>query len=323
MKTTKKSRLNLYDWFYKRDHKEDADDDRDAPRNFAFFFKLLFRNFSRVFTLNIYFALGGIGLWLLILLVSGIVGPHSSAPTSDLFAPLYGAAAFVEDPSPILNVLLSVHAQVTEIAVMTPLMITLIVIAVVLLALTFGPVTVGITYNMRNIVRGEPLFLWEDFWHAIKTNLRQSILLGIVDLAILAALVYGVVFYYLNLGGAQVFGTFFLFTLVLIVFYLMMRKYLYTMLVTFELSLFKLFKNALIVAILGLGRNIVSLVGCLFVIFLNWMLFSAFMPLGVIMPFMITIGLCIFIEVYIAWPKIHATMIAPYLDENGNYIEET
>ncbi|MBQ7365322.1 MAG: DUF624 domain-containing protein [Clostridia bacterium] len=323
MKTTKKSRLNLYDWFYKRDHKEDADDDRDAPRNFAFFFKLLFRNFSRVFTLNIYFALGGIGLWLLILLVSGIVGPHSSAPTSDLFAPLYGAAAFVEDPSPILNVLLSVHAQVTEIAVMTPLMITLIVIAVVLLALTFGPVTVGITYNMRNIVRGEPLFLWEDFWHAIKTNLRQSILLGIVDLAILAALVYGVVFYYLNLGGAQVFGTFFLFTLVLIVFYLMMRKYLYTMLVTFELSLFKLFKNALIFAILGLGRNIVSLVGCLFVIFLNWMLFSAFMPLGVIMPFMITIGLCIFIEVYIAWPKIHATMIAPYLDENGNYIEET
>ena len=321
MKKTKKNRLNLYDWFYKRDHKEDADDDRDAPRNFPFFFKLLFRNFSRIFTLNIYFALGSIGLWLLILLVSGIVGPHSSAPTSDLFAPLYGATMLVEDPSPALNVLLSVHAQVTEIAVMTPLMITLIVIAIAILALTFGPVTVGVTYNMRNIVRGDPLFLWEDFWHTIKVNLRQSIILGIIDLSVIALLIYGVVFYYMNLGGGQVFGTFFLFTLVLIVFYLMMRKYLYTMLVTFDLSIFKLFKNALIFALLGLGRNVVSLLGVGFVVFLNLMLFSAFMPLGVIMPFMITIGLCFFIETYIAWPKIHATMIAPYLDENGEYVE--
>jgi len=323
VKKTKKSRLNLYDWFYKRDHKADADDDRDAPRNFPFFFKLLSRNFSRIFTLNIYFALGGIGLWLVLLLLSGIVGPHSYAPTSDLYAPLYGATALVENASPALNVLLSVHAAVTEISVMTPMMTVLIVAAIIVLALTFGPVMTGISYNMRNIVRGEPLFMWEDFWHAIKVNLRQSIFLGIIDLSILALLIYGVIFYYLNLSGGQVFGTFFLFTLVLIVFYLMMRKYLYTMLVTFELSIFKLFKNALIFAVLGLGRNVVALLGSAFVIFLNWMLYTAFMPLGVIMPFMITIGLCFFINSYVAWPKIHATMIAPYLDENGEYVEES
>lgn len=322
MNKNKKSRLNLYDWFYKRDNKPDADDDRDAPRNFFFFFKLLKRNFSRVFTLNIYFALGGIGIWLLLLLLSGVVGPHSSAPSSDLYAPLFGAAQFVEDPSPILGLLLSVHATLVEISVMTPFMIGLIVLAVILLCFTFGPVMTGIVYNMRNIVRGEPIFLWQDFWHTIKVNLRQSIILGILDLSILTALGYGVIFYYMNLATASIFGTFFLFTLVLIVMYLMMRKYLYTMLVTFDLSIFKLFKNALIFSILALGKNVIALVGCLFVLFLNYMLFGIFMPLGVIMPFMITIGLCLYIEVYIAWPKINETMIAPYLDENGEYVEE-
>lgn len=322
MKKTKKNRFNLYDWFYKRDHKEDADDDRDAARNFPFFFKLLWRNFSRVFTLNIYFALGGIGIWLLLLLLSGVVGPHSSAPTSDLFAPLYGAAQMVENPSPVLSLLLSVHATVIEISVMTPFMIGLIVAAIVLLCATFGPVMTGITYNMRNIVRGEPLFLWQDFWHAIRTNLRQCIVLGILDLGILTSLIYGLIFYYMNLDTAGIFGTFFLFTLVLIVFYLMMRKYLYTMLVTFELSIFKLFKNALIFALLGLGRNVIALLGCGLVIMLNWMLFTAFMPIGIILPFMITIGLCLYIEIYVAWPKIEATMITPYLDENGEYVEE-
>lgn len=322
MKKPKKSRFNLYDWFYKRDHKADADDDRDAPRNFLFFFKLLKRNFSRIFTLNIYFALGGIGIWLLLLLLSGVVGPHSYAPTSDLFAPLYGAAQMVEDPSPILNLLMSVHGMVLEISVMTPFMIVLIVLAVLILFATFGPVMTGITYNMRNIVRGEPIFLWQDFWHTIKVNLRQSIILGIIDLCTLGLLVYGIVFYYMNLGTASIFGTFFLFTLVLIAFYLMMRKYLYTMLVTFELSIFKLFKNALIFSLLGLGRNVVALLGCGLVIMLNWMLFTAFLPIGIILPFMITIGLCLYIEVYVAWPKIEATMITPYLDENGEYVEE-
>lgn len=322
MKKKNKSRLNLYDWFYKRDNKQEADDDRDEPRNFLFFFKLLRRNFSRIFTLNIYFALGGIGIWLLLLLLSGMIGPHSSAPTSDLFAPLYGASRLVESPSPILSLLLSVHGTLTEISVMTPFMIALIVAAVVILCLTFGPVMTGIVYNMRNIVRGEPLFLWQDFWHAIKTNLVQSIFLGILDLGILALLGYGVVFYYLNLGTANVFNTFFLFTLVLILFYLMMRKYLYTMLVTFELSTFKLFKNALIFSLLGLGRNIVAIVGCAIVIVMNWMLFNIFMPLGVIMPFMITIGLCLYIEIYVGWPKIEETMITPYLNEKGEYVED-
>lgn len=314
MKNNKKSRFNLYDWLYKRNRKEDEDDDKDEPRTFLFFFKLLGRNIGRLLSINLYFVFGNIALFLLLLMLTGAVGPSSSAPVSDLFAPLMGTATATKAPegSFAINMLLTIHGTVTEISVMTPLMITLTIIAVAIFALTFGPVMAGLTLNLRSMVKGEPIFMWGDFWHAIKTNLVQSIILGVLDIGIIFLLVYGAVFYYQNMG-LFVFNVFFLFTLVLLVIYLFMRKYLYLMLVTFELSIPKLFKNALIFSILGAGRNIVSTLGCLAVVLINLFAFVTFMPLGLILPFILTIGVCLFIDAYAAWPKIQSIMIDPYI----------
>lgn len=315
MKNNKKSRFNLYDWLYKRNHKEDEDDDKDEPRTFLFFFKLLGRNLGRLLSINLYFVFGNIALFLLLLMLTGAVGPSSSAPASDLYAPLMGTAVAtgsLAEGSFAINMLLAIHGTVTEISVMTPLMIGLTIAAVAIFALTFGPVMAGLSLNLRSMVKGEPIFMWGDFWHAIKTNLVQSILLGILDIGIIFLLVYGSVFYYQNMG-LFVFNVFFLFTLVLLVIYLFMRKYLYLMLVTFELSIPKLFKNALIFSILGAGRNIVSTLGCLAVVLINLFVFVTFMPLGLILPFILTIGICLFIDAYAAWPKIQSIMIDPYI----------
>lgn len=315
MKKNKKSRFNLYDWLYKRNRKEEEDDDKDEPRTFLFFFKLFGRNIGRLLSINLYFVFGNIALFLLLLILTGAIGPASSAPTSDLFAPLYGAAVATEsaaEGSFALNMLLSIHGTLTEISVMTPWMIALTVLAVAIFALTFGPIMTGLSINLRSLVKGDPLFMWSDFWHAIKTNLRQSIILGVMDIGIIFLLIYGAIFYYQNMG-VFVFNVFFLFTLVLFVIYMFMRKYLYLMLVTFELSIPKLFKNALIFSIIGAGRNIVSTLGCLAVILFNLFVFVTFMPLGLILPFILTIGTCLFIDAYAAWPKIQSIMIDPYI----------
>lgn len=324
MKNNKKSRFNLYDWLYKRNHKEDEDDDKDAPRTFLFFFKLLGRNIGRLLSINLYFVFGNVALFMLLLMLSGVIGPSSSAPASDLYAPLFGTAAATEataESSFAINMLLSIHGSVTEISVMTPWMIALTITAVVIFALTFGPVMAGLSLNLRSMVKGEPLFMWGDFWHAIKTNLRQSIILGVLDIGILFLLVYGTIFYYQNMG-LFIFNVFFLFTLALFVIYLFMRKYLYLMLVTFELSIPKLFKNALIFSILGAGRNLLSSIGCLAVILLNLFIFVTFMPVGLILPFILTIAVCLFIDAYAAWPKIQSVMIDPYVgmdDDDDEY----
>ena len=315
MKKNKKSRFNLYDWLYKRNRKEEEDDDKDEPRTFLFFFKLFGRNIGRLLSINLYFVFGNIALFLLLLMLTGAIGPSSSAPVSDLFAPLYGAAVATEsaaEGSFALNMLLSIHGTLTEISVMTPLMLGLTIAAVAIFALTFGPVMTGLSINLRSLVKGDPLFMWTDFWHAIKTNLLQSIILGVLDIGIIFLLIYGAIFYYQNMG-LFIFNVFFLFTLVLFVIYMFMRKYLYLMLVTFELSIPKLFKNALIFSIIAAGRNIVSTLGCLAVILLNLFIFVTFMPLGLILPFILTIGTCLFIDAYAAWPKIQSIMIDPYI----------
>ena len=93
-----------------------------------------------------------------------------------------------------------------------------------------------------------------------------------------------------------------------------MRPYLYIMLVTFDLSIFKLFKNALIFAIIGAKRNIPALIGASLVVFINYMLVLLFIPVGISLILFISIGAVWYIFVYAAFPKIKEIMIDPYYE---------
>ena len=48
---------------------------------------------------------------------------------------------------------------------------------------------------------------------------------------------------------------------------------------------------------------------------INYYIFAVFMPLGIVMPFVITISLCSFIAVYCTYPNIKRIMIDPYYPE--------
>lgn len=96
--------------------------------------------------------------------------------------------------------------------------------------------------------------------------------------------------------------------------YILMRPYLYIMLVTFDLSIFKLFKNALIFAIIGAKRNIPAFIGASLLIFINYMLVMVFIPVGISLILFISIGTVWYIYVYAAFPKIKEIMIDPYYE---------
>ena len=51
---------------------------------------------------------------------------------------------------------------------------------------------------------------------------------------------------------------------------------------------------------------------------INVFLFFVFMPLGAILPFVLTVAVCGYIGTYAAYPKIKEVMIDPYYDEYGN-----
>ena len=51
---------------------------------------------------------------------------------------------------------------------------------------TLGPATAAVTQVMRKFVIGEPIFVFHEFLDAFKKNFRQSLAVGIVDIAFIA-----------------------------------------------------------------------------------------------------------------------------------------
>ena len=95
------------------------------------------------------------------------------------------------------------------------------------------------------------------------------------------------------------------------------------MMITFKLSIFKILKNSLIFAILGFKRNIVAVLGIVFTILLNVGIAILYIPIGVVLPFMITVSLCQFIAIYAAWPKVKEIMVDPYYESHPEELPDS
>ena len=306
-----KKKFNIFDAFYGKERVEDDPGDQDAERNFSFFFKLTKRNMRRLFSLNLMMVFANFPIFIIMLAFSQNLHKTAMIPASPLAGPLYGASYFGAT-SPAASAMFGLHGVQMPIAYWTPLALTVLIIGAVLLLFTFGLSTVGITYIMRNMVRGEMIFMKEDFFYAMKRNLKQGILLGILDLLFTALLLYDIYFFYLNLAGGTWAVVGFWASFVILLFYFFMRFYTYLQALTFELSITKIFKNALIFSILGFKRNILAFIGIAAVVVLNFMIMQVLMPVGIVLPFLISIALCMFMAIYAAWPVIQRYMIDAY-----------
>lgn len=317
----KEGRHSLFDYF-RREREEISPDEPKVLDNptLGNFFKLLGRKINTLLTLNLMFVFGNFPIFFVLFAVSGYPSMHSTAPYYQQYAPLLGASYF--DHSPLIASLLGVfgiHANIT-----VPTVFTYILFGLgFLLLFTFGPVNVGTTYILRSIVREEALFMWSDFWYAIKRNVRQEFVFGILDLAIMALLGYDFLYFYMNLSGGTLIYIMFFLTFAMAIVYAMMRMYIYLMMVTFDLSIFKLLKNALFFTILGIKRNIVALLGVVLIIAINYTCLILYYPLGVILPFILMFSVGGLMCAYAAYPKIKEIMIDPYYTKAQNSPKES
>ena len=293
--------------------------DIDEPRNFKFFFKLLWRNLSRLMSINMLIVFSNFPIFFVLFALSGNVNTTSYSPVSSLFGPVYGALKISGETSPLVSALNSVYGLQVEISVPTTLTYVLYGLGFLTL-FTFGLSMVGTTYIVRNIVRGEPIFFMHDFWQSIKRNWRQGLIFGILDIAILFLIFYDIIFFAAN-AGSYMTSVMFYGAVAIGIIYFVMRYYIYTMMVTFDLSLYKLLKNALIFTAVGLKRNIVGTLGIIALAMFSYGLLMVFPPLGAVVPFIITIAIGQFIGIYTAWPKIYSIMIEPYEEEKEEITE--
>jgi len=302
----------LYDLFHKNPLSGKGVSKHDEmPRTFKNFFKLSWWHIGNIFTVNMAFIFGNFPLIFLLLGFSGLLNDTASSPASSLYATLFGAMQEASDP--FTAALYGIHGIQGTVSVTTTATTVMYIIGA-LVVLTFGFVNIGTTYIIRNLIKGDPIFAWHDFWYAIKRNLRQGFIMGVLDIIILVMTVYDVIFFYFNIG-TSVFSFMFYASVLLAIVYFIMRFYIYNLIITFDLPLFKIIKNAFIFSALGLKRNIVALLGIALIIFIDYTLILVFLPLGLILPFMIMYGYCAYIASYAAWPKIKEVMIDPYVTE--------
>ena len=116
-------------------------------------------------------------------------------------------------------------------------------------------------------------------------------------------------------------GVFFYTCIFLILIYGFMRNYMYLILVTFKLSIFKILKNSFIFAFLGIKRNLAALLGTVIVCFINVYLFVWLPLVGLTLPLIITTTTVFFIGAYAAYPVIKKYMITPYYKDEEVYEE--
>ena len=90
------------------------------------------------------------------------------------------------------------------------------------------------------------------------------------------------------------------------------------MMITFDLSLPKLLKNAVFFAALGIKRNLLAVLGIVIMIALVYTLASFYLPFAMIIIATLFFSSSALMGAYAAYPKIKEVMIDPYYDSDGN-----
>ncbi len=280
-------------------------------------------NFGKLVSVNIFFILGNFPIVFLIAALAGVTQYDVFVPLSDLFSNINGIFAADGGITPYKMTLYAIEGL--QSSTYAPSVLTYVFYVLgALTVFTFGLVNVGTAYIVRNMVKGEPIFVWHDFWYSVKRNWKQALPFGIIDTLICGGLIYNV-YWLLTYTSQFLASVMFWSNIVIFIVYFFMRYYIYVQMVTFKLSVFKMIKNSLIFSLLGLKRNIMALIGIILLLFIEILfLFGTggiLVPLAVAAPLAIMFSTFAFMKVYASYFKIKEIMIDPYLEEHPELVE--
>lgn len=121
-----------------------------------------------------------------------------------------------------------------------------------------GPATTVYAYVVRCFTNRTPVWMISDGFDAFKQNFKQSILVGIIDVAVLIFGINAIYFYYSM--HAQTGQSIWMFicslTVMMFIIFTWMQFYIYQLMVTFKLKFKELIKNSVLMAIAFLPFNV-------------------------------------------------------------------
>lgn len=192
--------------------------------------------------------------------------------------------------------------------------LNLLYIAFCLPIVTIGPATAGFIYVLRNMANEQPVFLFSDFWDGFKNNLLQSFVYSLI-LAICSIILS--VSWQFYAGNAAVMPWMYIplmLCAMLTMLFIFMSFYVFLMIVTLELPLRLILKNAAILSIVCLKTNVLTLLFVGLIVLATYV----FLPVSALVFIVIVPALIGFIVCFNSYQGIKKYAIDPYLAEHAS-----
>ncbi len=120
----------------------------------------------------------------------------------------------------------------------------------------YGPIRCGITYVLRNFSKQSHAWI-SDVWEKAMENRTQGIIFGLIDCLIIFLVLFNMTYKPSGQSAALLQATKYL-TILVALFYVFMRKYIFLMIVTVRLNFISIIRNAWLLAFIGIFRNVFS-----------------------------------------------------------------
>ena len=182
-----------------------------------------------------------------------------------------------------------------------------------------SPFVAGLTFVCRNYAREEHAFILSDFWDAVKNNWKQFLINGLICYVFYMLMSVAISFYSTQVQQNSLLYVPLVVCLVLAFLFICAQFYIPVMILTFDLSLSKIYKNALIFAIIGLWRNLM-LIAIIGVFILAAVIFFLVLPPLAIMVLLVLLifwafGFFGFLVNFAVYPLLVKYIIKPYEKE--------
>ncbi len=186
---------------------------------------------------------------------------------------------------------------------------------------TIGPATAGLIKVARNYSQERSCFMFHDFWKTFKSSFKQSFPLGLIDIFLVYWTIVMISFYY-SFSLEYEIGKLLLvvaISLMLIIF--LMHYYIYLLVVSTNLKMKQILKNAFLLTSLGLKSTLISFFTTVGLVVLLLLILLTASNAGIIIDLVIICGWAFsftaFTVSYNCYPVIRKYVIQPYYDSRG------
>lgn len=146
-----------------------------------------------------------------------------------------------------------------------------------------GAVSAGSSYVLGSLAGDYHTFIWQDFKEKTKENFKQGIAVYFIDIVAFSLLAYGFMIYY-SFGGAIGYIRYII--LVIAIIFAAMHIYIYPMMVSYELKLWDIYKNAFLITMANLFSNLL-IMALIFALHIMFAIFIVNIRLSVLPIFML------------------------------------